>query len=62
MNIYDEMYRKFNMDEEQKKKYLVMAAAFQKKNTFTRLLIETVVNDRGKEKIERKETINAKLV
>lgn len=63
MNNYNEMYRKFNLSEEDRAKFKVMSDSEYSKNIrVAKFSVEKTVNDNGDEYIEKKEIINAKLV
>jgi len=63
MNNYNEMYKKFNLSEEDRTQFKVMSDAEYSKNIrVAKFSVETTVNDNGDEHIEKKEIINAKLV
>lgn len=62
MNNYNEMYRKFNLSEEDRTKFKVMSDSEYSKNIrVAKFSVETTVNN-GDKYIEKKEIINAKLV
>ena len=63
MNNYDEMYRKFDLSEEDRIQFKVMSdTEYSRKTRIAMLSVETTVNNDGNEHIENKEVINAKLV
>jgi|GEM_PF-5168338 len=63
MKKYDEMYRKFNLTEEDRMQFKIMSdSEYSEKTKIAMLSIETYVNSNGNEHIENKEVINAKLV
>ena len=63
MNSFESMYERFKLNEEAQK-YLneLSNKSFSPKIKSSKISIETVINDSGKEELQKKEVIDAQLV